>query len=327
MNFLKRFVTECAIEYQKARTKRSHLPLSQIKKKVREVEVELAQELSELVYLMIGVTAATFGLKGFLLPNGFLDGGVTGVSLLVESLTGIPLPILIFFINLPFLIIAYFAVGKRFAIKSIMGIVLLAVSLFFIPFTAITDDPILIATFGGLFLGLGIGLAIRGGAIIDGTEVLAIYISRKTSLTVGNVILLFNLVIFMTAAYIISVETALYAILTYFAASKTVDFVIDGIEEFMGITIISDKNEDIRLAIIEGMGRGCTVFKAAKGFSKRGVPLVATDVVYTVITRLELSKLKSEVYKIDRDAFIIMTSVKDAKGGMIKKKPIKKFEQ
>ncbi len=278
------------------------------------------------MYLLLGITSAAFGLKGFLMPSAFIDGGVMGISLMVNELFGISLSILIVCFNLPFLALAYISIGKRFAIKSVIGIILLAVAIVVLPFPAITDDKILIAAFGGLFLGLGIGLAIRGGAIIDGTEVLAIFISRKTSLTVGNVILIFNVIIFLSAAYFLSTEIALYAILTYFSASKTVDFVIDGIEEFMGITIISEKNEEIRLAIVENMGRGCTIFKAENGFSKRGETLRTTNVVYTVITRLEMSKLKTEIDKIDRNAFIIMASVKDAKGGMIKKKPIKKIK-
>jgi len=266
-------------------------------------------------------------LRGFLMPNSFIDGGVTGISLMVNELAGISFPLLLVCFNLPFLALAYFSVGRRFAIKSVLGIILLATAVALIPYPLITDDKILVAAFGGLFLGLGIGLAIRGGAIIDGTEILAIFISRKTSLTVGNVIMIFNVIIFITAAYFLSTEIALYAILTYFAASKTVDFVIDGIEEFMGITIISEKNEEIRLAIIEKMGRGCTIFKAENGFAKEGETRKPVDVVYTVITRLEMSKLKTEVDKIDSQAFMIMTSVKDAKGGMIKKKPIKKFDK
>lgn len=261
------------------------------------------------------------------MPNSFIDWGITGISLMVNELTNISLPLLLVCFNLPFLIIAYFTVGKSFAIKSVMGITFLAIAVALIPFPQITDDKILIASFGGLFLGLGIGLAIRGGAIIDGTEVLAIYISRKTNLTVGNVILLFNVIIFINAAYFLSTEIALYAILTYFAASKTVDFVIDGIEEFMGITIISDYSDEIRLAIIQKMGRGCTLFKAEKGYSQNGEVRKPVDVAYTVITRLEMTKLKTEVEKIDSNAFIIMTSIKDAKGGMIKKKPIKKFDK
>lgn len=295
-------------------------------KSVKNLEIEITHEFNEMFYILLGVLSASFGLKGFLMPSAFIDGGITGISLMINGLSGVPLSFLLFFINLPFLVLAYFSIGKRFAIKSVVCIVLLALAVAFIPFPPITDDKILVAAFGGLFLGLGIGLAIRGGAIIDGTEVLAIYISRKTILTVGNVILFFNVVIFLAAAYFLSTEIALYAILTYFGASKTVDFVIDGIEEFMGITIVSEKTEEIRLAIVEKMGRGCTIFKAENGFSKNGEIRRPVDVVYTVITRLEMSKLKTEIDKIDQQAFIIMTSVKDAKGGMIKKKPIKKLE-
>lgn len=296
-------------------------------KKVSNLEVEVAHEAWDLFYLLLGVIAASFGLRGFLMPNSFIDGGVTGISLMVNEISGMSFSLALVCFNLPFLVLAYFAVGKRFAVKSVLGIVLLAIAVALIPYPLITDDKILVAAFGGFFLGLGIGLAIRGGAIIDGTEVLAIYISRKTSLTVGNVIMIFNVIIFLAAAYFLSTEIALYAILTYFSASKTVDFVIDGIEEFMGITIISERNEEIRIAISEKMGRGCTIFKAENGFSKNGETRKAVDVVYTVITRLEMSKLKAEINKIDKRAFIIMTSVKDAKGGMIKKKPIKKFDK
>lgn len=295
-------------------------------KRVKNLEVEVAHELWDVFYILIGVLAAAFGLKGFLMPSGFIDGGVTGVSLMVNELAGISFPLLIVCFNLPFIILAYFAVGRRFAIKSIIGILLLSIAVAVIPIPQITNDKILIASFGGLFLGMGIGLAIRGGAIIDGTEVLAIYVSRNSFLTVGNVILLFNLLIFLSAVYFLSTETALYAMLTYFAASKTVDFVIDGIEEFMGVTIISERSEEVRHAIIEVMGRGCTIFKAENGYNKEGEIRKNVDVVYTVITRLEMSKLKTEIDKIDKNAFIIMASVKDAKGGMIKKKPIKKFE-
>ena len=189
-------------------------------KKAENLEVEIKHEISDFIYLIIGVLAATFGLKGFLLPNSFIDGGVTGISLIVRELSGISLPVLIFCINLPFLILGYFAISKRFAIKSVIGILLLSLSLFLIPVPTITEDGILIAMFGGLFLGLGIGMAIRGGAIIDGTEVLAIYISRKTSMTVGNVILIFNVIIFFTAAYFLSTEIALYAILNVFCRIK-----------------------------------------------------------------------------------------------------------
>ncbi|RLD31454.1 MAG: hypothetical protein DRI73_08690, partial [Bacteroidetes bacterium] len=209
-------------------------------------------------------------------------------------------------------------ISREFALKSIIAITLLAVTVHFMPFPIITEDKLLIAVFGGFFLGLGIGLAIRGGSVIDGTEVLAVFVSRKISLTIGDVILILNILIFGVAAYVFTIEISLYAMLTYLAASKTVDFVVSGIEEYVGVTIISDKNEEIRLAIIEKLGRGCTIY-----FGKRGQSLEEIEVVYTLVTRLELAKLYTEIDKIDEDAFIIMHSIKDAKGGMIKKRPLK----
>lgn len=208
-----------------------------IKAHVEELESEINHEFSDFIYLILGVLSASFGLTGFLMPSAFIDGGVMGVSLMLNTLTGVSLSTFLVVLNLPFLILAYFSIGKRFAIKSVISIILLALVVGFFPFPQITDDKILIAAFGGLFLGLGIGLAIRGGGILDGTEVLAIYISRNSILTVGNVILFFNVAIFLVAAYLLSTEIALYAILTYFSASKTVDFVIDGIEEFMGLIL------------------------------------------------------------------------------------------
>lgn len=274
-------------------------------------------------FIVLGILSASIGLKGFLLPNSFIDGGVTGISLIATELTGIPFSILLILINTPFLILAFSTINKQLAIRSIFAILLLAIVVHVLPFPTITHDKLLIAVFGGFFLGLGIGLAMRGGSVIDGTEVLAIYLSRKTSSTIGDIILIFNILIFSIAAYVFSIEIAMYAILTYLAASKTVDFVVTGIEEYIGVTIISSQHEEIRLAIIENLGRGCTIYAGKNGFAKRGEVLKETDIVYTLITRLELSKLKTEVEKIDPDAFIVMHSIKDAKGGMVKKRPMK----
>lgn len=280
--------------------------------------------LQDVFFISLGIMAASFGLKGFLLPNSFIDGGVTGISLITTKLTGFSFSVLLVLINLPFIFLAFSTINRQFAIKSIIAIVLLAVAVHLIPFPAVTDDKLLIAVFGGFFLGLGIGLAIRGGSVIDGTEVLAVFISRKSFLTISDIILIFNVMIFIVAAYVFSTETALYAILTYLVASKTVDFIIDGIEEYIGVTIISDKNEEIRLAIIEKMGRGCTIYNGMKGFAGRNEPLKSTNIIYTLITKMELSKLQAEVNSIDKDAFIVMHKVKDAKGGMIKKRPMSK---
>ena len=274
--------------------------------------------------ILLGIASAGFGLKGFLIPNSFIDGGVTGISLLTEQVTGISLSILLVIINLPFIIVGYSQISKAFAIKSIAAIVGLAFAVYFIPYPVITTDKLLIAIFGGFFLGLGIGLSMRGGAVIDGTEVLAVSLSKRTGLTIGDIILIFNTIIFMFGAYILSVEIALYAILTYLAASRTVDFIIEGVEEYTGVTIVSGKSDEIRLAIIDNMGRGVTLYSGNRGYGKNRDELQHVDIVYTVITRLELSKLKREIDKIDPDAFIIMNSIKDVHGGMIKKRPFKK---
>jgi uncharacterized membrane-anchored protein YitT (DUF2179 family) len=191
-------------------------------------------------------------------------------------------------INLPFIVIAYTQVARLFAIKTLIAIVLLAVCLAFIEFPMVTHDKLLIAVFGGFFLGSGIGLSIRGGSVIDGTEVLAIYSSRKTTLTVGDVILIFNIVIFSVAAYLISIETALYAILTYLVASKTVDFVVHGIEEYTSVMIVSERSHEIKDAITNKMGRGVTILKGKSGFGKTGHREKDLDVIYSVITRLNL---------------------------------------
>lgn len=289
---------------------------------VRHLQVELVHAFKEYVYIFIGVFSAGFGLNGFLLPNKFIDGGATGVSLLLKNLTDIPLGFLLIIVNLPFLILGARTINKKFAMKSIFAITMLALVVHFVDYPTVTDDKLLIAVFGGFFLGLGIGMSMRGGSVIDGTEVLAIYLSRKLSLTIGDVLLVINIFIFSFGAYVLSVETALYAILTYLAAAKTVDFVVDGVEEYVGVTIISEKHEAIRIMLIEKLRRACTIYAGKGGYGKRGDSF-DKDILYTVITRLEMAKLETEIDKIDKEAFIVMGTVKDLRGGMIKKKPMK----
>jgi len=288
-----------------------------------KLRVTATRLFKDIIFISMGVLVAGFGLKGFLLPNGFIDGGVTGISLLTEALTDYSLSVLIVIFNAPFIILGYFQIGKSFAFQSVVAIVGLAFALAGIDYPIITSDKLLVAVFGGFFLGAGIGLSVRGGAVLDGTEVLAIYLGRKTGLTIGDLILVFNIIIFSTAAYLLSMETALYSILTYLAASKTVDFVIEGVEEYIGVTIISAHSDEIRVMIIEKMGRGVTIYDGKRGFGKSGEQLNQTDIVYSVITRLEITKLQTEIQKIDPNAFIVMSSVKDLKGGMIKKRQYK----
>ncbi|MCP9756059.1 YitT family protein [Lacihabitans sp. CCS-44] len=277
--------------------------------------------MKDTILITIGIFSAAFGFKGFLLTNHFIDGGATGISLLISALTKIPLSYLIVSINLPFILMGYKIVGRQFAIKTALAISGLALVLATVTFPNITNDNLLVAIFGGFFLGAGIGFAIRGGAVIDGTEVLAIYLSRKFGTTIGDIIIVINVMIFGAAAYFLGMEIALYSMITYLAASKTLDFIVEGLEEYIGVTVVSDKNEEIRQMIIDKMGRGVTVYSGKSGYGKRG-EMKETDILYTVITRLELNKLNSEIEKIEPSAFVVMNSVKDTKGGMIKKRPL-----
>jgi uncharacterized membrane-anchored protein YitT (DUF2179 family) len=275
------------------------------------------KSIKDFLLIVLAVLFAGLGLKGFLLPNGFLDGGVTGISLLVHRLTMWDLSYLLVVLNLPFIFIGYKQISKIFAVKTFLAIFGLALLLHFIHFPIITTDKLLIAIFGGFFLGGGIGIAMRGGCVLDGTEVLAVYLARKLNLTVGKIIWIVNILIFSCAAILINLEAAMYAILTFLTASKTVDFIIQGIEEYTGITIISEKSEPIRKTLLGKLEKGVTIYKGQKGMNRQEI-----DIIYTVATRLEVQKLLNEVHKIDANAFIIQQSINDLKGGVIKKRPL-----
>lgn len=291
-------------------------------KNFRELKITLIRDLKDLILITFGIFSAAFGFKGFLLTNHFIDGGATGISLLISALTKIELYQLVIAVNIPFIILGYKVIDRKFAVKMTLAIAGLALVLATVEFPDVTQDNLLVAVFGGFFLGAGIGLSIRGGAVLDGTEVLAIYLSRKMGTTIGDIIILINVLIFSTAAYFLSIEIALYSMITYLSASKTLDFIIEGIEEYTGVTVISAHNERIRQMIINTMGRGVTVYKGKRGFGKHG-ERGEVDIIYTVLTRLELNRLNVEIEKIDQDAFVVMTSVKDTKGGMIKKRALK----
>ncbi len=288
----------------------------------RLLRVSFLRNIKNFLFITAGVFSAAFGLKSFLLPNNFIDGGATGISLLIAEITKIPIYYLLIIINLPFVIIGFKIISRDFAIKTAAGITGLSLAVAFIHFPVMTHDKLLVAVFGGFFLGAGIGLSVRGGGVLDGTEVLAIALSRKLGITIGDVVLIFNILIFSVAAYILNVEIALYSVITYLSASKTLDFIIEGIEEYTAVTIISPKHIIIRQMIVDVMGRGVTVYRGRRGYGKRGETDSEMDIIYTVITRLEISRLNSEIEKIDPFAFVVMSSVKDTKGGMIKKRPL-----
>jgi uncharacterized membrane-anchored protein YitT (DUF2179 family) len=292
-------------------------------KRMYQARVMTRSLVKDLFLILLGLLSAGFGLKGFLLPTHFVDGGATGISLLLNRTAGYPLPVLLVAVNLPFIVMAYVQLGAGFMWKTLLAILGLAAAVALLPYPVITHDKLLVAVFGGFFLGMGIGLAVRGGGVLDGTEVLAIYVSRRTSLTIGDVILMVNLMIFSVAAWLLGVETALYSVLTYLSASKTVDFIIEGIEEYTGVTIITPKSEEVANMIAERIGRGITVYKGTRGYGKRGHNRSDMEVIFTVVTRLEVSRLQAEIQAIDPNAFVVMHSIKDTKGGMIKKRPLK----
>lgn len=290
----------------------------------RRWRIGLMKNIRDSIYILIGVFSAAFGLEGFLLKNQFIDGGATGVSLLISGMTGVSLSLIIVLVNIPFMIMGYNHLGKIFAIKTCLAITSLAIVLYLFDFPIVTSDKLLVAIFGGFFLGAGVGLSVRGGAVIDGTEVLAIYLSRKLGTTIGDIIIVINVIIFSAAAYLLSVETALYSMITYLTVSRTLDFIVEGIEEYIGVTIISSHHEEIRMMIIRELGRGVTIYSGKGGYGKRGERKKDLEILYTVITRLELNKINTEIEKIDPHAFVVMNSIKDTRGGMIKKRPLTK---
>jgi uncharacterized membrane-anchored protein YitT (DUF2179 family) len=290
-------------------------------KQMRRLRIRILNLVRNVLFIALGILSASFGLKSFLLPNGFIDGGATGIALLLTEITGLPLPAILFCVNIPFVLLGYRVIGKQFAITTAIAISVLALVIATASFPIITHEKILVAIFGGFFLGAGIGLAVRGGSVIDGTEVLALFLSKKSASTVGDIITLVNILIFTAAAYFLSIETAMYSMITYLAASKTVDFLIEGIEEYTGITIISPRSEEIREMLIHKLGRGVTIYHGKRGYGKTGHN-TEVEIIYTVITRLEISKLTSEIELIDPNAFVVMTSIKDTRGGMVKKRPL-----
>jgi uncharacterized membrane-anchored protein YitT (DUF2179 family) len=266
--------------------------------------------------IVLGILSAGMGLKGFLMSSHFIDGGVTGISMLLSDILDFPLSILIALINLPFIALGYRQIGGMFAIKSALAIAGLSLCLAFITYPDVTPDKLLTAVFGGFFIGAGIGLAMRGGAVLDGTEIAALLVSKSSHLLkVGDVILILNVFIFSTAAFFLGIESALYSMLTYFAASKTIDFLVYGIEAYHGIIIVSAQSEEIRLAILNDLDRGVTVYKGSGGLTER-----EQDILYCVVTRLEISKVKSIVEEKDAAAFIVVQDVADASGGTLKKR-------
>ena len=296
-------------------------------KLVKDIHVEEpgkpAEILQDIFLMVLGIVFAGFAINFFLLPNQLIDGGVTGIYLLMAGTLHVS-PLIIVLLNIPFILLSYFTVGKRFAIWTTISVVLLGTCLYLlhaVHVTSFSSDKLLMSIFDGVFLGTGIGMVMRSGSALDGIEVLALYTLKRTSFTITEIILGINIIIFCLAAYVFSIESALYSILTYFAATRCIDYVVEGIQAHTGVTIISGKSEALKFQLVNNLGRGITIYKGERGFLPGKFEVSDDcDIIFTVINRLELRKLKNLVYKTDPKAFIFANTIKEASGGILKRR-------
>ena len=280
------------------------------------------ERLKEIVFVILGVVSFAFALKSLLIPNNFFDGGVTGIALLISKYYKFNIASVIVLANIPFILFGAYQVNIRFAIKTLLAMILLGLILWFVPFTPQSHDKLIVSVFGGFFIGLGVGLGMHGGCALDGIEILASYTWKRMGFSLSEIIMGMNTIIFLIAAIYINLETAFYSMLTYYVATKTIDYVVEGIEEFTGVTIVSaGKSDEIKEFLVEDLGKGITVYKGERGFMKgKFSESQPCDIIYTVVTRLEVRKLRNSLHAIDSKAFIFTSSIKEATGGILKQK-------
>jgi len=277
--------------------------------------------LKNISFILSGTALAVLAMKGFMIPNKFMDGGITGISILLHELFHINISILIIVLNISFIYLGYKRIGKTFAVQTTIAVFLLSIGLLFIDFPPITSDKLLIAVFGGIFIGTGVGLVIRGGGVIDGAEVVVVFTGRRTGFSNTEIIMFFNTLIFIIAALKFGVETAMYSIITYFTATRATNYVVDGIEEFTAMNIISSNSEEVKSLLVNDLGKGITVYKGERGYLPGSFEIrTESDIIVTIITRLEIKQLQEAILKIDPKAFIYVQSIKEAAGGILKHK-------
>ncbi|MEO1518966.1 MAG: YitT family protein [Bacteroidota bacterium] len=274
--------------------------------------------LIETSQIAFAIFLASIGLKAFLLPNGFLDGGVTGIAILISELFQFNISLMLPLVSLPFFIIGYFTVTKRILFKSILSIIGLSLVIHFENFSSVTDDKLIIATFGGIFLGTGIGLAIRNGAVLDGSELLGLYFNNKYGFSIGSIILVFNIILFGITAIVLSPEVAMYSILTYLVTGKAIDFTIQGFENYVGLMIVSKKSPEVQEAFLERIGQGITVYQGVKGYGKSGIA-ETKEIIHLIVNRIDARRIHRMVDEIDQTAFVVEFDVNDIKGGKIRR--------
>ena len=274
-----------------------------------------------LMHIFLGTALAVLAIKGFMIPNKFMDGGITGVSILLHEIFHINISFLVIFLNSIFVYLGYKRIGKTFAVQTSIAVLLLSVGLLFVDVNPITHDKLLIAIFGGVLIGTGVGLVIRGGGVIDGAEVIAVFTQRRTGFSNSEIIMLFNTIIFCIAAFQFGIETAMYSIITYFTATRATDYVVDGIEEFTALNIISSQQEEVKNYLVNEMGKGITVVKGERGYLPNSFDVkMECDIIFTIVTRLEIRQIEDAINKIDPQAFLYVQSIKEATGGILKTK-------
>ena len=281
----------------------------------RFLQANLVWEIGQLA---LAVFLASLGLKAFLLPNGFLDGGVTGISILLSKLTGIEISIILPVISIPFFVIGWYTVSRKTVIRSIISVLVLSLIIHFENFQSITDDKLLISIFGGLFLGAGIGLAIKNGSVLDGSEILGIFLNEKTGISIGLIIFWFNVVLFLLASLLFSIEVALYSVLTYIITAKTIDLILEGFEDYVGLMIVTEKSREMQIALLKNIGQGLTIYNGSKGYGSQGEKQ-DLKIIHTVVNRIDTKKAYRILHEVDKDAFVIEFDVNRVSGGVLRK--------
>lgn len=269
-------------------------------------------------FILLGAGLVSVGLEIFLVPNNIIDGGIVGISIILSHVTKLHIGIYLLLLNLPFLFIGYKQIGKTFAVSTLFGVFVMSVGTYLLhPVPPLTIDPLLAAVFGGIILGVGVGMVIRSGGSLDGTEIVAILFAKKMPFSVGEIVMFFNLFILASAGFVFTWDRAMYSLIAYFIAFKMIDVTIEGFDESRAVWIISDRHKDIGETILSRLGRGVTYLHGEGGFTGDG-----KKVIFCVITRLEEAKLKAIVEEKDEGAFLAVGNIHDVKGGRFKKRDI-----
>jgi len=284
----------------------------------QHTKLTVSKFLTRILFMFLGAAFVSIGLEIFLVPNHIIDGGIVGVSIITSHLTSLPLGIFLLLFNLPFLLIGYKQIGKTFAISTLFSVTIMSIGTWLLhPVKPLTIDPLLASVFGGVILGIGVGMVIRFGGSLDGTEIVAILFSKKLPFSVGEIVMFFNFFILGSAGFVFGWNNAMYSLIAYFIAYKMIDIVIEGFDESKSIWIISDRYKEIGDAIMHRLGRGVTFLNGEGAYSGEN-----KKVIFCVITRLEEAKLKSIVEEMDSSAFLAVGNIHDVKGGRFKKKDI-----